>query len=184
MGLWCPPPLPGHGYWHDGLLCCRVGFRHPVVLQVGAKMAGQLRCQHRMATQRRLHCRHRQRTCRRPSPVLTTATQQQHEADLIAGATTTKAVDGSGGGHRRRHSWPLPLPSTWMTTNWHCQRWSSSSTLRYCKHHLVAVICVHVGVNFRENGVLMSLHDGVVSWLRLPTPIYCITHPYWIYEVF
>ena len=155
-------------------LFCKLGQRWPDSCVASATMA----------TQPRLHCRHRQRTCQRPSPVLTTATQQQHKADLIAGATTTKAVDGSGGGHQRRRSWPLPLPSTRMTTKWHCQRWSSSSTLRYCKHHLVAVICVQVGVNFRENGVLMSLHDGVVSWLRLPTPIYSITHPYWMYEVF
>jgi hypothetical protein len=47
--------------------------------------------------------------------------------------------------------------------------------------HPYAEIHVQVGLNFRDNGVLMSLHDGVVSWLRLQTPIYCITHPYWMY---
>jgi hypothetical protein len=47
--------------------------------------------------------------------------------------------------------------------------------------HPYAVIHVQVGVNFRENRVWLSLYDVVVSWLRLPTPIDCIPHPYWMY---
>ena len=39
-------------------------------------------------------------------------------------------------------------------------------------------------MNFRENGAWPSLYDVAVSWLRLQTPIDCITHPYWIYKVF
>jgi hypothetical protein len=46
---------------------------------------------------------------------------------------------------------------------------------------IAAVIRVQVGVNLRENGVLLSLYDVVVSWLRLQTPIDCIQHPYWMY---
>jgi len=45
----------------------------------------------------------------------------------------------------------------------------------------IAVLHVQVGVNFRENGVWLSLYDVVVSWLRLQTPIDCIPHPYWMY---
>ena len=44
-----------------------------------------------------------------------------------------------------------------------------------------AVLHVQVGGDFRGNGVLPSLYDVVVSWLRLQTPIDCIQHPYWIY---
>ena len=47
--------------------------------------------------------------------------------------------------------------------------------------HPYAVICVQVGVSFRENGVWLSLYDVVVSLLRLKTPIDCIPHPYWMY---
>ena len=43
---------------------------------------------------------------------------------------------------------------------------------------------MQVGVNFRKNGVYLSLYDVVRSWLRLQTPIDCISHPYWIYKVF
>jgi hypothetical protein len=50
--------------------------------------------------------------------------------------------------------------------------------------HPYAVIHVQVGVSFRKNGVLPSLYDVVVSWLRLQTPIDCIPHPYWIYKEF
>jgi hypothetical protein len=50
--------------------------------------------------------------------------------------------------------------------------------------HPYAVICVQVGVSFRKNGVLPSLYDVVVSWLRLQSPIDCIQHPYWIYKEF
>jgi hypothetical protein len=38
-----------------------------------------------------------------------------------------------------------------------------------------------VGVDFRENGVWPSLYDVTVSWLRLQTPIDCISHLYWLY---
>jgi hypothetical protein len=47
--------------------------------------------------------------------------------------------------------------------------------------HPYAVLCVQVGVNFRKNGGWPSLYDVVVSWLRLKTPIDCISHPYWMY---
>ena len=47
-----------------------------------------------------------------------------------------------------------------------------------------AVLHVQVGVNLRGNGVLPSLYDVAVSWLRLQTPIDCIPHPYWMYKVF
>jgi hypothetical protein len=40
---------------------------------------------------------------------------------------------------------------------------------------------VQVGMNFRENGVWLSLYDVVVSWLRLKAPIDCTPHPYWMY---
>jgi hypothetical protein len=41
-------------------------------------------------------------------------------------------------------------------------------------------IPLHVQVGgFRENGVWPSLYDVAVSWLRLQTPIGCITHLYW-----
>ena len=45
----------------------------------------------------------------------------------------------------------------------------------------IAVLHVQVGVNFRKNGVWLSLYDVVVSWLRLQTPIDCIQNTYWIY---
>jgi len=47
--------------------------------------------------------------------------------------------------------------------------------------HPFAVIHVQVGMNFKENEVWPSLYDVVVSWLRLPTPIDFIQHPYWMY---
>jgi hypothetical protein len=47
--------------------------------------------------------------------------------------------------------------------------------------HPYAVICVQVGVSFRENGGRPSLYDVVVSLLRLQTPIDCIPKPYWMY---
>jgi hypothetical protein len=50
--------------------------------------------------------------------------------------------------------------------------------------HPYAVICVQVGVSFRENGAWSSLYDVVVSLLRLQTPIDCIPHPYWMYAKF
>ena len=46
--------------------------------------------------------------------------------------------------------------------------------------HPYAVIQVQMGVNFRKTGVCPSLYDVVVSWLRLPTPINCIPHSYWM----
>ena len=63
------------------------------------------------------------------------------------------------------------------------------STLRCCGwaygvHPYAVPLHVQVGGDFRENGVLLSLYDVVVSWLRLPTPIDCIPHPYSMYEVF
>jgi len=48
--------------------------------------------------------------------------------------------------------------------------------------HTYAVLYVQVGVDFRENGVWLSLYDVVRSWLRLQTPIDCIPHPHWMYE--
>jgi hypothetical protein len=42
---------------------------------------------------------------------------------------------------------------------------------------------VQVGVNFRKNGVWLSLYDVAVSLLRLQTPIDCIPHPYWMYTL-
>ena len=48
--------------------------------------------------------------------------------------------------------------------------------------HLYAVIHVQVGVNFRKNGVWLSLYDVLVSWLRLQTPIDCFPQPWHIYE--
>ena len=50
--------------------------------------------------------------------------------------------------------------------------------------NLYAVLDVQVRVSFsafRENGVWPSMYDVVMSWLRLPTPINCIPHPYWMY---
>ena len=46
---------------------------------------------------------------------------------------------------------------------------------------LIAVLHVQVGVNFRKHGVWPSLYDVAMSWLRLQTPIDCISHPYWMY---
>ena len=47
--------------------------------------------------------------------------------------------------------------------------------------HPYAVL-VQVGVNFGKTGVWPSLrYDVVVLWLRLQTPIDCISHPYWMY---
>ena len=45
-----------------------------------------------------------------------------------------------------------------------------------------AVLHVQVGVNFKKNGIWLSLYDVVVSWLRLQIPIDCIPHPYWMYK--
>ena len=47
--------------------------------------------------------------------------------------------------------------------------------------HPYAVLHVQGGVSFRGKGVWPSLHDVVVSWLRLQTPIDCIPHPYCMY---
>ena len=62
------------------------------------------------------------------------------------------------------------------------------STLRCCGLAygciLIAVLHVQVGVNFRKNGVWPSLYDVAVSWLRLQTPIDCITHLLDVYKVF
>ena len=57
------------------------------------------------------------------------------------------------------------------------------STLRCCGWAYGCIIkaVVQVGVDFRENGVLPSLYDVAVSWLRLQTPIDCIPYPYWMY---
>jgi hypothetical protein len=48
--------------------------------------------------------------------------------------------------------------------------------------HPYAILHVQVGSNLRENGVLPSLYDVAVSWLRLQTPNDCIPHPCWIYK--
>ena len=50
--------------------------------------------------------------------------------------------------------------------------------------HPYAVLHVQVGVDFRKNGVWLSLYDVVRSWLRLQTPKDYIPHPYWICKVF
>jgi len=47
--------------------------------------------------------------------------------------------------------------------------------------HPYAVIRVQVWLNFRGNGVWLSLYDVVVSLLRLQTLIDCISHPYWMH---
>ncbi len=46
--------------------------------------------------------------------------------------------------------------------------------------HPYAIVHVQVGVNFRKNGAWLSLYDVVVSWLRQPTPIDYIPHPFWM----
>ena len=38
------------------------------------------------------------------------------------------------------------------------------------------------GDEFLKQWVWPSHYDIVRSWLRLQTPIYCIPHPYWMYE--
>ena len=48
-------------------------------------------------------------------------------------------------------------------------------------HPYAVILHVQVGVNLRKTGVWPSLYDVAVSWLRLPTPINCIPHPYWMY---
>jgi hypothetical protein len=45
-------------------------------------------------------------------------------------------------------------------------------------------IWVHVGVDFWEMRVRMSLSNVVMSWLRPKTTMECIPHPYHIYKVF
>ena len=47
--------------------------------------------------------------------------------------------------------------------------------------HPYAVLHVQARVSFREHKVWPSIYDVVMSWLRLPTPINCIPHPYWMY---
>ena len=69
--------------------------------------------------------------------------------------------------------------SYWMYTKCYstlwCCGWAYGYTLPY-SHYTSAG-----GGDFRENGEWLSLYDVVVSWLRLPTPIDCIPHLYWMY---
>ena len=64
----------------------------------------------------------------------------------------------------------IPHPY-WMYTkcfsSLRCYGWANRYTL-------IPYYIVQVGVNFRENGVWLSLYDVAVSWLRLQTPIDCI----------
>jgi hypothetical protein len=55
-----------------------------------------------------------------------------------------------------------------------CCEWAYRPTLtllRLCRS----------GVDFRKIGVWLSPSDVAISWLRLPTPMDCISHPFYIY---
>ncbi len=55
-----------------------------------------------------------------------------------------------------------------------CYEWAYGSTL--------TLLCpCLLGMDFQEIGVDLSPSDVAMPWLRLQTPIDCISHPYWMY---